>query len=529
MLTGRIRRAAGDDRGAVAVIVIVLFASMVLFAMGALAIDTGQFYSEKAQLQNGADSGAVAVANSCAGTGGCKTAPAQHFADKNANDNTSAVDFTCGGPISLGPCPTTGAAADRCPRPFPSHTKWVDVQTKTRLKSGSNILPPIFGRAVLGNQYAGVVRACARAIWGPPKLGVTLALTFAECVWNRATADNTSYAPSPPTLPSASFEQVLNLSNPDDPADPTCADENSVGPVPGGFGWTVATPNSPCTASLVPGTDNWYQNDTGKGTDASTQCTDKAGSAGVIPCAANPVVPLPPRTLAYDPGPANACPSPATPSPILVPIYNQVCSMTGSAITQDEIQSITINNKATGGTYTLTFTDATGVAKTTGRIAWNASAATVQAALAALTNIGAGNVSVTGASPLTGYRVQFIGTLAHTNFAKMGANGSALIGNGAKVTVGAVQDGSFSATTCPSGPFVTGKSYYHLLTLAAFVITGYGGPSFQHDQKSWLTGLGCPIGGTGCIRGYFVQMTDPGGEVDPGGVSAGVTAVQLVG
>ena len=43
-----------------------LIAGGVLFGMGALVIDVGQLYQNRAELQNGADAGALAVAKSCA-------------------------------------------------------------------------------------------------------------------------------------------------------------------------------------------------------------------------------------------------------------------------------------------------------------------------------------------------------------------------------------------------------------------------------------------------------------------------------
>ncbi|MCH9725553.1 MAG: hypothetical protein K0U86_11730 [Planctomycetes bacterium] len=78
----------------------------------------------------------------------------------------------------------------------------------------------------------------------------------------------------------------------------------------------------------------------------------------------------------------------------------------------NEVQVITLSGTAaTGGTFTLTFDG-----QTTGNIAYNASAATVDAALEALSNIGAGDVTVTGTGPWT---VEFTGALAGTNVALM--------------------------------------------------------------------------------------------------------------
>src|ERR1700738_5248805 len=58
-------------------------------------------------------------------------------------------------------------------------------------------------------------------------------------------------------------------------------------------------------------------------------------------------------------------------------------------VENDEIQTVTLTGAPTGGTFTLTFG-----ANTTSGIAYNASAATVQAALVALASIGANNVVV---------------------------------------------------------------------------------------------------------------------------------------
>jgi autotransporter-associated beta strand protein len=72
----------------------------------------------------------------------------------------------------------------------------------------------------------------------------------------------------------------------------------------------------------------------------------------------------------------------------------------------------------TGGNYTLTFDpDGAGgvAAQTTGNIAWNASASTVQSAIQGLTTIGSGNVSVTGAFNNGGFILTYTGAMAATD------------------------------------------------------------------------------------------------------------------
>ncbi|MFJ7990340.1 hypothetical protein [Streptomyces sp. NPDC096351] len=61
------------------------------------------------------------------------------------------------------------------------------------------------------------------------------------------------------------------------------------------------------------------------------------------------------------------------------------------AAVTNEIQTLTVTGGPTGGTFTITFSG-----QTTGAIAYNASAATVQTALEALSNVNAGDIKVTG-------------------------------------------------------------------------------------------------------------------------------------
>ena len=55
------------------------------------------------------------------------------------------------GPAGMPTCPvSTGAPAD-CPPP-PAGASYVDVYTSTKTASGSTLLPPVFGRALLGKK-----------------------------------------------------------------------------------------------------------------------------------------------------------------------------------------------------------------------------------------------------------------------------------------------------------------------------------------------------------------------------------------
>jgi hypothetical protein len=90
------------------------------------------------------------------------------------------------------------------------------------------------------------------------------------------------------------------------------------------------------------------------------------------------------------------------------------------------VQTITV--AATAGTYTLSFS---GVV--TAPIAFDATAADMQAAHAALAPIGVGNVSVNGA-----YRVEFVNNLGAANVPTLVADGTGLTGT---ATVSVVEQG----------------------------------------------------------------------------------------
>jgi len=110
-----------------------------------------------------------------------------------------------------------------------------------------------------------------------------------------------------------------------------------------------------------------------------------------------------------------------------VPTGSSTVLVTSTSYSTDAVQDITLTGNPTGGTFTLTFGG-----QTTGAIAYNATAATVQAALQALSSIGSGNVAVTAAPSGTGWEVRFTGAMANSYE-------GAIIGNGASLTGGTSQ------------------------------------------------------------------------------------------
>jgi len=149
----------------------------------------------------------------------------------------------------------------------------------------------------------------------------------------------------------------------------------------------------------------------------------------------------------------------------------------------NEVQVVTLNGTPTGGSFTLTYSG-----QTTSAIAYNASAATVDAALEALSNIGAGDVAVTGSAggPWT---VTFETALAATNVAEMAGNGASLTG----------------ATTN---------------TLTATDTTASAGPNHWDTAANWAPS-GVPISGDA------VRFEDAGEDCLYGLAQSAVTLVSL--
>jgi len=274
-LARRFRMAGHHERGAIGVLVGVLIGGGMLFGIGALVVDTGQLYQNRAELQNGADAAALAVAKSCI-KGTCTPSIATQYVTGYTNASkltggTDAVDLVCGSG-SLGACPAgiSTAPITDCPA-NPSSGNYVDVHTSTKLSGGSTLLPPVFARTLAGNgNYQGsTVHACAQAEWGAPSTATTIGVTISACTWDQATSLGTSFAPPPPypPNPSASFDQVLQLHGTSNSSTSGCSTEPAGADGPGNFGWTSDLLGN-CTVTISNGT---YGGSTGNSVSGDCQ------------------------------------------------------------------------------------------------------------------------------------------------------------------------------------------------------------------------------------------------------------------
>ena len=190
------------DRGAAAIIV-ALIVPVILLLVGGLVVDVGSWYATRAEGQNAADAGALAVAESCAradaGVGACSTAYATTYDSNclanqpcnygNLNTAGGTARVVCG--VDLANANALPSCASAPPNPCPAqpaNTNFVNVQAVT--------VNPIGLTGSIGNQQK--VAACAQARWGPPATcGDCIPLTISLCEWYQDTNNGTSFATAP--------------------------------------------------------------------------------------------------------------------------------------------------------------------------------------------------------------------------------------------------------------------------------------------------------------------------------------------
>ncbi|OBK14084.1 hypothetical protein [Mycobacterium asiaticum] len=114
-----------------------------------------------------------------------------------------------------------------------------------------------------------------------------------------------------------------------------------------------------------------------------------------------------------------------------------------SKFSQSESQLLTVD--ATGGTFTATFKG-----QTTGAVAENATASTLQTALEGLSTIGAGNVAVSGSAGGP-YTIKFQGALASTDVPLLTTDASSLTGGASTAVVTTPTPAHYANGYIPSG------------------------------------------------------------------------------
>ena len=230
-----------DEKGAVAIVVIIF--AVGLLGMAAFALDTAAIYQEKRELQNGADAGALAIAEDCLRAPascnfGVADATAAAYADANSNDGLSLVD---------------GMSLDAVGQS-------VTIELRTEDSAGSTVLAPFFGK-VLGFDGASVA-AEASAVWGYAGKVETLPLIISDCEW--LDPDRPEAQDGPP-FSGEPWLFVFHQGN----QGRTCDHSNSGFDLPGGFGWLDAD-GGPCQGVFVSGE---WKDGVDPGSSPTASCT----------------------------------------------------------------------------------------------------------------------------------------------------------------------------------------------------------------------------------------------------------------
>ena len=226
---------SGRDDGAIGVFTAITI--VVLLGAVGLTIDVGALYRERRELRNGADAGALAIAEDCAlGLPTCHAAAARSVAkdygDANASDGFADV---------------IGVELNQT-------AKTVTVHLGTLTDEGSTNFEPFFARIV---GFEGTtVEATATARWGyPSELWVHLPLIISQCEFATATAG------APRTI-------YFHDGNNAEPCNAQAGlDADGDGFLPSGFGWLTADSN--CEKYVIDGV--WYDAD--PGSSPTTGCS----------------------------------------------------------------------------------------------------------------------------------------------------------------------------------------------------------------------------------------------------------------
>ena len=190
---------------------------------------------------------------------------------------------------------------------------------------------------------------------------------------------------------------------------------------------------------------------------------------------------------------------------------------------------VTLGANTTGGTFTLTYAtpNPSNTTATATAIPFNATPAELQAKLSALSNIGAGNVSVSspnpggGASPGGPYTVEFQGTrFADTNVNQMtsSATGLTVSGGTKSAAVATVREGASAAeictvaTECQAGIAGTGPGQFgawqtgsYVAVDAANVVYVVDNNRIQKFNQSGVFQSAISLPGEGFIRGLAID------------------------
>lgn len=218
---------AGPERGATAVVIAIML--VVLMGFAALAVDVGALWSDKKQLQNGADAGALAIAQACAKD--------PKSAECVAGTNPAAVTFAEDNKFDANASGT------------------VTVLTSNSVTVRTTTTRELWFAKVLGFT-ATPVSAEATASWdGIPSTMSTIPIAVSYCQFKWQNDGKTPSGGDPVVVELKSNFNKTDLKKGED----YCLAPGAHNEIGGGFGWIV--PASGCSVTTTE--DGWVEAKTG--------------------------------------------------------------------------------------------------------------------------------------------------------------------------------------------------------------------------------------------------------------------------
>jgi len=182
--------------------------------------------------------------------------------------------------------------------------------------------------------------------------------------------------------------------------------------------------------------------------------------------------------------------------------------MLNPASASSEVQTVTITGTPTGGNFTLTY-----AGQTTANIAYNAAAAAVQTAITNLSNVGAGNATVTGGpGPGTPYVVTFASSLG--DVAQMTATGAFTGGTTPAVAVTTTTPGVDAKPGAMSAPVSTTTALRTMVVDLAPPAAACGARPLLDPTLPTLTSL-AGVKDTVETSGYTAKFTPTPASIGP--------------
>jgi hypothetical protein len=242
-----------EQDGAVSVLVGILVVT--LFGTGAMAVDVGNLYWERRQLQNGADAAALAAAQDYAtGSGGTAEQTARSFATANNTRGAFLEEF----------------------RPTAST---VTVVTRTGAIEAAGSLTSWLAGVIGHDDY--FARATATAAWGSPAgLASAIPVVLSHCEWEAYTVAQGGYAPPPPYDGGYPSETVVYFHDTTESAPSECYHGPAGSDLPGGFGYLQTVDNKTCVVESD--TENWFDDSTGNSVPSGCKNGDFAALVGTV-------------------------------------------------------------------------------------------------------------------------------------------------------------------------------------------------------------------------------------------------------